>query len=193
MHLLPRGLAFVLGLVAVAGLYLWVAPADAPQSRLAEPPVVQPSPTPPSTAPADSQRAPDFTRPMMDGGTFRLSDYRGEVVVLNFWATWCSPCRQEIPDFVKMQRELGDDGVQFVGVALDREGFEAVRPFAEEMGINYPIVMDDGRLARQYGGVPTVPTTFVIGPDGVVEGYAPGMITEALLRPELEKLIEAIN
>ena len=178
----------MLGLVAVAGLYLWVAPAEAPQSRLADPPAMQPS-----LAPADSQRAPDFSRPTMDGGTFRLSDYRGEVVVLNFWATWCSPCRKEIPAFVNMQRALGDDGVQFVGVALDRGGFDAVRPFAEEMGINYPLIIDDGTIARQYGGVPTVPTTFVIGPDGIVEGYAPGLVTEVLLRPELERLAATIN
>ena len=188
MHGLYRGLSFGLGILAVVGLYVLMAGSGASESRLADPPPTQSAED--STA---TQQAPDFTRPTMEGGTFRLSDHRGEIVVLNFWATWCSPCRQEIPDFIKMQRELGDDGVQFVGVALDREGFQAVRPFAEEMGINYPIVMDDGRLARKYGGVPTVPTTFVIGPEGVIAGYAPGMITEKLLRPELEKLVDTID
>lgn len=73
--------------------------------------------------------APDFERVAMDGSTVRLSSIRGNVVVVNFWATWCTPCRVETPEFVKMNEEL--DGVQFIGISLDEEGFDAVRPYAE--------------------------------------------------------------
>ncbi len=147
----------------------------------------------PITAPGDDpQPAPDFALPTLEGDTLRLSALRGKVVVLNFWATWCAPCRQEIPDFIKLQRELGAERVRFVGVSLDDEGFEVVRPYAEEMGINYPIVHDTGEVAARYGGIRVVPTTFLIGPEGKVHGYAPGMVTEDVLRPRLEELVALI-
>jgi cytochrome c biogenesis protein CcmG/thiol:disulfide interchange protein DsbE len=129
----------------------------------------------------------------MGGDTLRLSERRGEVVILNFWATWCPPCREEIPMFIEMQRELGDEGLQFVGISLDREGFEVVRPFAEDMGVNYPMVVDDGTVAPMYGGIPTVPTTYLIGPEGRVHGYAPGLVTESVLRPRVEELLAMID
>jgi cytochrome c biogenesis protein CcmG/thiol:disulfide interchange protein DsbE len=135
--------------------------------------------------------APPFTLETLDGPDVRLRDLRGEVVVLNFWATWCPPCRREIPDFVQLQRELGDEGVQFVGVALERSaGPEEVRAFADRMDINYPIGLDDGTIAQTYGGVRTLPTTFVIGPEGHIRKRIPGMTTERMLRPLLESLLE---
>jgi len=140
--------------------------------------------------PAESQKAPNFTLDRLNGETFRLKEHRGEVVVLNFWATWCPPCREEIPDFVRMQKALGDRGVQFVGVALERNPDpQAVREFAEKMNVNYPIGLDEGPIARKYGGVRTLPTTFVIGPEGEIQGRIPGRTTEAMLKPALEKLL----
>lgn len=140
---------------------------------------------------AELDKAPDFTLKTLDGDTFHLRDHRGEVVVLNFWATWCPPCRREIPDFVKLQRELGDEGLQFVGVALERSaGPEEVRAFVEKMNINYPVGLGDGTIAQKYGGVRGIPRTFVIGPEGKIRGHIPGMATESMLRPGLEKLLE---
>ena len=139
------------------------------------------------------QQAPDIALPTVEGDTFRLSDQRGEVVVLNFWATWCPPCREEIPLFVELQREFEDDGLQFVGVSMDQEGVDAVRPFAQKMGVNYPIVVDDGSVAPRYGGIRALPTTFLIGPDGAIHSYAPGMVTESLLRPRLDQLLAMID
>ncbi len=147
----------------------------------------------PSWAQSDlaSKDAPDFALETLRGDTFRLSEHRGEVVVLNFWATWCPPCREEIPMFVDLQRELGSDGLQFVGVALERNaGPEKVQAFAEKMNINYPIGMGDGRIAKKYGGVRGLPMTYIIGPDGTVEGHIPGRATESMLRPGLEELLE---
>ena len=141
--------------------------------------------------PADPREAPAFTLDRLNGESFHLKEHRGEVVVLNFWATWCPPCREEIPDFVNMQEDLGDRGVQFVGVALERNPDpQAVRDFAEKMNVNYPIGLDDGTIAQKYGGVRTLPTTFVIGPEGEIQGRIPGRTTESMLKPALEQLLE---
>jgi len=148
---------------------------------------------PPSPAAGSGETktdAPDFALPTLSGDTFRLDDHRGEVVVLNFWATWCPPCRREIPDFVSLQRDLGDQGLQFVGVALERSaGPEQVQAFADKMGINYPIGLGDGTIAKKYGGVRGLPMTFVIGPNGEIRRHIPGMTTEDRLRPVLESLL----
>jgi len=152
------------------------------------------SDAPPSSAwiePETPRDAPNFTLDRLNGDTFALEEYRGQVVVLNFWATWCPPCRKEIPDFVRMQRDLGDEGLQFVGVALERNPDpEAVRDFAEKMNINYPVGLGDGSIAQKYGGVRGLPMTFVIGPDGTIRGRIPGRTTESRLRPALETLLE---
>lgn len=133
----------------------------------------------------------DFTLPTHDGGTFTLSDHRGEVVVLNFWATWCIPCLAEMPEFVELQEELRDQGVQFVGVSQDDGGLDAIRPFAEELGINYPLVPDpELDVSAQFGGVPVLPTTFVLGRDGAIRASAYGALDRAELLDLLDGLID---
>lgn len=134
------------------------------------------------------KEAPDFTLETMEGNNFTLSDQRGKVVVLNFWATWCAPCRKEIPDFMELYNEMKDDGVLFVGVSLDEEGWDKVRPYAKDMGINYPIMVDDGNVSRQYGPIRAIPTTLIINKKGQVEYVAPGMLTKEKLKPILTKL-----
>lgn len=131
--------------------------------------------------------APDFERASMDGSMLRLSSFRGRVVVLNFWATWCTPCRVEIPEFIEMQQQM--HGVQFVGVSLDEEGFDVVRPYAEEMGITYPLVIGDDSLAADFGGVMGLPTTYVIDREGRIRQRFVGMVNEATLRPILAGLL----
>lgn len=169
--------SFAAGLLVVGGLVALVM-AEQPAS-------------PAHTTGGDAaQDAPDFSLNTLDGGTFRLDDQRGDVVVLNFWATWCPPCRREIPDFVSLQNDLGDRGLQFVGVALERSaGPEEVRAFADKMNINYPIGLGDGSIAEKYGGVRGLPVTFVIGPEGTIRKHIPGMTTEDRIRPLLEALL----
>lgn len=132
--------------------------------------------------------APDFTLETMKGDNLTLSNQQGSVVVLNFWATWCAPCRKEIPGFMELHKELKDEGVLFAGVSLDEEGWGKVRPYAEDMGINYPIMVDDGKVTREYGPIRAIPTTFIINKKGQVEYVAPGMLTKDKLQPILEKL-----
>ena len=132
--------------------------------------------------------APDFTLNNMNGNPFTLSNHEGKVVVLNIWATWCPPCRKEIPDFIDIQKEMRDEEVLFVGVSVDQEGWEVVKPFAKKYGINYPLVVDDGTINRKYGPFRGIPTTFIINKKGKVEYVAPGMINKQKLKPILKKL-----
>ena len=162
-----------------------------PAPPVAEAPsVTAPLPEPPGIVVPPSERvAPDFALPAMTGGTFRLSEQRGKVVVLNFWATWCAPCLREMPDFAALQRELGARGVVFVGVSIDEGGWDVVRPFAARVGVNYPLVLDDGRMAERFGGTGILPTTYVIDRAGRVRIYADGAVTREDLRPILLALL----
>lgn len=134
--------------------------------------------------------APNFTLNDMGGEPFTLSEHEGKVIVLNVWATWCPPCRKEIPDFIEIQEEMRDEDVLFVGVSVDREGWEVVRPFAEEYDINYPLVVDNGTIQKKYGPFRGIPTTFIINKKGKVEYVAPGMVNRKVLQPALEQLAD---
>lgn len=132
--------------------------------------------------------APDFTLKRMNGKLFTLSDHKGQVVILNVWATWCPPCRKEIPGFIDIQKQMRDKSVLFVGVSVDEKGWKVVRPFAKKLGINYPIVVDDGTVRLKYGPLRGIPTTFIINKKGKVEYMATGLINQKALQPVLDKL-----
>lgn len=146
----------------------------------------------PGTSQADTTRelkdAPDFTLEDMNGEAFTLSEQEGKVVVLNIWATWCVPCREEIPDFIELQKEMRDDGVLFVGVSLDEKGWKAVRPFASKYAVNYPLLVDDGSVFKGYGPFRGIPMTFIINKKGKVERVASGVVNIKALTFTLEKL-----
>lgn len=112
---------------------------------------------------------PDFTLKGLDGKTHDIAEWNGKVVVLNFWATWCPPCRKEIPSFIDLEKKYGARGVQFVGVAVDDP--KAVRPYIEKMGVNYPILIGDNdktiRISKEYGNrLGALPYTVLINRDG---------------------------
>ncbi|MCS3676312.1 peroxiredoxin [Salinibacter ruber] len=138
--------------------------------------------------PPDPPKAPDFALERLNGETFRLSEHRGTVVVINFWATWCPPCRKEVPDFVDLQKSMTGE-VLFVGVSLDEGGAEKVRDFTEKFGVNYPVVIDDGTVAKKYGPIPVIPTSFVVDPKGRVRLRSVGLLTKETLRPVLRALV----
>lgn len=136
--------------------------------------------------PGEGKVAPDFTLTSTDGKTIRLSDFRGKVVVLDFWATWCPPCKAEIPDFIKLYSQYKDDGFQMLGVSLDRGGLDAVKPFMKDYGVNYPIMLGNDQVVSDYGGISGIPTTFVIDKQGVIRasfiGYRPASVFEKLIQ-----------
>lgn len=124
-----------------------------------------------------ARMAPDFTLRDLQGRTVRLSDFRGKAVVLNFWASWCPPCRLEIPWFVGLQKKYGAQGLQVIGVSLDSSGPAAVAQFARQAGINYIVAPGDDAVITRYGGINVLPTTVYIGRDGKVVDYVSGLIT----------------
>ncbi len=119
----------------------------------------------------------------------KLSDFKGKVVVLNFWATWCPPCRREIPDFVALQKQYADKGLVIIGVSLDEDGAAVVKPFASKMGINYPVVMGDQKTAAAYGGIQVVPTTFIFDKSGKIAAQHEGGADRATFEAEIKPLL----
>lgn len=132
------------------------------------------------------KQAPDFTLQDVNGATHKLSDYRGKVVMLNFWATWCPPCRKEIPEFAELQQEYGAAGIQFVGIAMDDEGATTVKPWLTTHPVSYPILLPDGKVADAYGVNASIPVTFVIDKDGMIQsnfvGWREKPVVEAMFK-----------
>ncbi len=144
----------------------------------------------PSSRAGESRRtAPDFSLRDATGRAVSLSDYRGRVVLLNFWATWCPPCKIEIPWFVQFQNEYQASGLTVLGVSMDEDGWKAVRPFLAARNINYPILLGNEEVGRLYGGIDSLPTTLLIGRDGRTEFYHAGLIPRAEYRTEIAQLL----
>jgi peroxiredoxin len=134
--------------------------------------------------------APDFALASLDGKTtIRLSDYRGKAVLLNFWATWCVPCKIEMPWFVELQNEYGAQGLQVVGVAMDDASPEDIAKFAQNMGVNYPIVVGKESVGDAYGGVQFLPATFYIGRDGKVVDKVFGLKGKHEIQDDIKKAL----
>ncbi len=113
------------------------------------------------------KQAPAFNRYDLSGKNIDLASLRGKVVLLNFWATWCAPCQQEMPMFSEWQREYGPQGFQVIGISMDDDA-DAARKLVKRLGVAYPVAMGDARLGERYGGVLGLPLTFLIGRDGKV-------------------------
>jgi peroxiredoxin len=135
--------------------------------------------------------APAWRLPAVDGQTVSSDQFKGKVVVLDFWATWCAPCRAEIPGYVALQEKYRPAGLAVVGVSLDRDGPAAVSRFIAEHRLNYPVVLGDDRIVEAFGGVAAVPTTLIIDRHGVVRyrkvGAMPAGEFEAVLGRILEQ------
>ena len=139
----------------------------------------------------DRRAAPDFALKDADGRIVRLSDYRGKVVLLDFWATWCGPCKFEIPWFIALERQNKDRGFAVLGVAMDDEGWEVVKPFLSRMGVNYRVMLGDDQTAQTYGGIDALPTTFIIDREGRIAAVHVGLGNRKDFEDGVEKLLQA--
>jgi thiol-disulfide isomerase/thioredoxin len=134
--------------------------------------------------------APDFTLESLDGKSMRLSDLRGKAVLLNFWATWCSPCKIEMPWFIDLQKQYGAQGLQIVGVAMDDSSKEDISKFAKDMGVNYPVLLGKEAVGDAYGGVPALPESFFIGRDGKIVDKIIGLKGKAEIEDSIKKALD---
>jgi peroxiredoxin len=137
------------------------------------------------------QAAPDFALKDADGKTVRLSDYRGKVVLLDFWATWCGPCKLEIPWFMDFERKYKNRGFAVLGVSMDDDGWPAVKPFVQELGMNYRVLLGDERTGEKYGGIEALPTAFLIDREGRIATAHVGVASRRDFEDGIEKLLEA--
>jgi peroxiredoxin len=134
--------------------------------------------------------APDFSLDTLDGKTLRLSDLRGKAVLLNFWATWCGPCKIEMPWFVDLQNQYASQGLQIVGVAMDDGSKEDIAKFAKDMGVNYPILIGKESVGDQYGGVPALPESFLIARDGKIVDKIVGLRGKSEIEDSIKKALD---
>jgi peroxiredoxin len=144
-----------------------------------------PAPLSAASAPraAAGAAAPDFALQSLDGRTVRLSDFKGKAVLLNFWATWCGPCRAEIPWLAELSKKYRGQGLEIVGVSMDEgdRGRARVGPFIQQRNVSYTILFGDESVAAAYDGVPVLPQTFIIGRDGRILGSVSGSRKKAQL------------
>jgi thiol-disulfide isomerase/thioredoxin len=182
-----RNLIFVLLLIFVITGFLILGKrmSREGQSASASSSAFHPAPT----GPEKGTVAPDFDLKVLDGNgkTMKLSSLRGKAVILDFWATYCGPCKIEMPWFVELQKKYGPEGLQIVGVAVDDAGEKAISDFTHKMGINYPILIGTEKVADQYGGLDGLPTTFFLDRSGKIVDKQLGLISESVIVDNVKK------
>src|SRR5664279_3989916 len=132
---------------------------------------------------------PDFDLATLDGQRMKLSDFRGKTVLLNFWATWCQPCKIEMPWFVELQNQYGKDGLVVLGVAMDDSEASKIAQFAHEMGVNYPVLLGTDQVSEEYGNVEFLPTSFYIDRDGRIVGKGTGLLGRSEIEENVRKAL----
>jgi peroxiredoxin len=143
----------------------------------------------------DRMVAPDFALKDVDGRTVRLSEYRGKVVLLNFWATWCGPCTIEIPWLMEFEQKNKERGFAVLGVSMDEGGWNVIKPFVAEMRVNYRVLKGDDMIAEQYGGVESLPTSFLIDRQGRIASAHLGLVSNSrsIYQNEIQELLSEPN
>jgi thiol-disulfide isomerase/thioredoxin len=134
--------------------------------------------------------APELSLQDLNGQPLELANYRGKVVLLDFWATWCTPCRGEIPHFVALQNQYREQGLQVIGISMD-DGPKPVREFYQQFKMNYPVALGNEKIVEAYGGVLGLPVMFLIGRDGEVAAKYVGEVQMPVLEQEIKSLLQA--
>jgi len=137
----------------------------------------------------DAVKAPDFELESTEGNKIKLSDYNGKIVIVDFWATWCPPCREEIPSFVQLQKQYKND-LQILGVSLDTGTKNDVAPFMKEYKMNYPVLFANNEVVNNYGGIEAIPTTFIIDQEGNIINSFIGYHDKSAFVAEIERLLK---
>lgn len=133
--------------------------------------------------------APGWELPDLDGKIVHSTDFKGKVVVLDFWATWCPPCRAEIPDFIALQKKYAAQGLTVIGISVDQAGLKTVKSFAKKNAINYPVVLADGKVEAAFGGIDGLPTTFIIDRTGHIVKQHLGFTAPEEIEKEIKALL----
>jgi len=139
----------------------------------------------------ERKATPDFALKDATGATVKLSSYKGKVVLLNFWATWCGPCKIEIPWFMDFQKTYKDRDFAVVGVSMDEDGWDAVKPYVEQKKMNYQVVLGNDQVSQLFGSIESLPTTIVIDREGRIASMHIGLVSKSTYQKEIEKLLEA--
>src|ERR1035437_9143215 len=139
----------------------------------------------------DRKPAPHFTLQDVDGKPVKLSDYRGKVVLLNFWATWCGPCKIEIPWFMDFEQTYKDKNFAVLGVSLDDDGWDSVKPYIAQKKVNYRVMIGTEQVAQLYGEVDSLPTTFMIDREGRVAAVHVGLVSKSDYIHDIVQLLDA--
>jgi thiol-disulfide isomerase/thioredoxin len=133
--------------------------------------------------------APSWQLQDLNGKTVHSSDFKGKVVILDFWATWCPPCRAEIPGLVALQKQYGNQGLAVIGASVDEGGADMVGEAAQKLGINYPIVLADDNVQRAFGGITAIPATFIIDREGRIVKSHLGLVDKDEFENEIKPLL----
>ncbi len=138
----------------------------------------------------DGEKAPPFSLKSVDGKTIKLTDYKGKIVILDFWATWCPPCRRGIPDLISIQKEYKKK-VVVIGISLDRDKtIKDVPGFMKEYGVNYPVVYGDDKIVVDYGGIRSIPTSFVVDQKGNIVDMHVGLVPKDVFVSKIKELLK---
>ncbi len=150
----------------------------------------------PALAPARKsqvhQPAPTFTRRDLEGHALNLASFRGKVVLLDFWATWCAPCQVELPRFAQWQRQFGPRGFQVAGISMDDDP-ALVRRLTQKLKLNFPVAMGDAKLGERYGGVLGLPLTYLIDRNGIIQARFQGETDPKVIEKRLKTLLDEAN
>ena len=150
-----------------------------------------PSLPPMPEAPKAGSAAPDFTLPDLKGKKVQLSSFKGKAVVIDFWATWCEPCKIEMPWLVDLQKKYGPQGLQVLGVAMDDADEQTIQEFARKMGVNYPVLKGTEAVADSYGGLDGLPAAFFLDRSGKIVDVAVGLASQSVLEDSVKRSLES--
>ena len=152
----------------------------------------RPSSLPTGDLKSQGQRkpAPNFSLKDADGNAVNLADYRGKVVLVNFWATWCGPCEAEIPWFIEFEKKYKDQGFAVLGVSMDDDGWKSVRPYIASHKINYRVMLGSEVVSAQFGEIESLPTSFVLDREGRIASNHIGLVDKVDYQNEIVKLLE---